>query len=90
VKPLLDENLSRKLIARLPELYRGSAHVFDFDLLQQSDRVICEFAQREEFVSVSSDADFYELVTTSGPLQKVVWLRRWRHLTKDVRAGAPA
>ncbi len=83
MKLLLDENLSRKLVARLAELYPGSAHVADFDLLATSDREIWAFAQQEGFVIVSTDADFYELATTLGPPPKVVWLRRWTHPTRD-------
>lgn len=83
MKLLLDENLSRKLVRRLAELFPGCAHVADFNLMQQPDRDIWEFAQREEFIIVSTDADFYELATTLGPPPKVVWLRRWRHPTRD-------
>jgi predicted nuclease of predicted toxin-antitoxin system len=52
-------------------------------LLSHSDREIWAFAQRESFVIVSTDADFYELGTTLGPPPKVVWLRRWSHPTRD-------
>ena len=83
MKLLLDENLSRKLAVRLAELYPGCAHVADFSLLQQSDRDIWAFAQREDFIIVSTDADFYELATTVGPPPKVIWLRRWSHPTRD-------
>lgn len=83
MKLLFDENLSRKLVSRLAELYSGSKHVADFDLLQQSDRRIWEFAQREKFIIVSTDADFYELATVLGPPPKVIWLRHWRHPTRD-------
>jgi predicted nuclease of predicted toxin-antitoxin system len=40
VKLLFDENLSHKLIIRLSDLYSGSAHVADFDLLECPDREI--------------------------------------------------
>ena len=83
MKLLLDENLSRKLVVRLAELYPGSAHVANFDLVARSDREIWAFAQREGFIIVSADADFYELATTLGPLPKAVWLRRWTHPTRD-------
>ena len=48
-----------------------------------SDREVWEFAKREGFVLVSADSDFYELATTVGPPPKVVWLRNWKHPTKD-------
>lgn len=80
---LLDENLSRKLVVHLAELYPGSAHVANCELLGRPDREIWAFAQREGFIIVSTDADFYELATTLGPPPKVVWLRRWTHPTRD-------
>ena len=83
MKLLFDENLSRKLVVRLAELYPGSAHVETFGLLARSDRDIWEFARREGFIVVSADADFYELAATLGPPPKVVWLRRWTHPTRD-------
>jgi predicted nuclease of predicted toxin-antitoxin system len=90
LKLLLDENLSRKLVVRLAELYPDSAHVVDFDLLARPDREIWTFAQQEGFVIVSTDADFYELATTLGPPPKVVWLRRWTHPTRDAEFVPPA
>jgi predicted nuclease of predicted toxin-antitoxin system len=83
VKLLFDENLSRRLVARLAELYPESAHVSDIDLLESPDRAIWEYARAENFVIVTTDSDFYELATTIGPPPKVVWLRRWTHPTRD-------
>ena len=83
MKLLFDENLSRKLVARLAELYPESAHVAEAGLLESPDREIWEFARARGFVVVSADSDFYDLATTLGPPPKVVWLRRWRHPTRD-------
>lgn len=83
MKLLLDENLSRKLVARLAELYPESAHVVEVGLLASPDGEVWEFAKRENFVIVSADSDFYELATTVGPPPKVVWLRSWTHPTRD-------
>ena len=83
MKPLLDENLSRKLVGRLAELCPESAHVAELGLLANPDRQIWEFAKAGNFAIVSADSDFYELATTLGPPPKVVWLRRWRHPTRD-------
>jgi predicted nuclease of predicted toxin-antitoxin system len=83
VKLLLDENLSRKLVVQIADLYPGSAHVAEAGLLESPDREIWEFAKAGDFVIVTTDSDFYELATTIGPPPKVVWLRRWTHPTKD-------
>ncbi len=70
MKLLFDENLSRKLVTRLAELYSGSAHVADFDLVECPDRKIWEFAQTGGFIIVTTDADFYELAAALGPPPK--------------------
>jgi len=83
VKLLFDENLSRKLVTRLADLYPDSVHVAEAGLLESSDREIWEYAKAGNFVIVSTDSDFYELATTIGPPPKVVWFRRWTHPTRD-------
>ena len=80
---LFDENLSRKLVTRLADLYPQSAHVVEYELLQVPDLQIWEFAKANGYVLVSTDLDFYELATSIGPPPKVVWLRRWTHPTRD-------
>jgi hypothetical protein len=56
VKLLFDENLSRKLVVRLAELYPESAHVVDFDLIESPDRDIWEFADRTAAKSLMASA----------------------------------
>ena len=64
---VFDENLSRKLIVRLSELYPGSVHVSEVDLLERPDRDIWDFAETNGFIIVTTDADFYELAAAKGP-----------------------
>jgi predicted nuclease of predicted toxin-antitoxin system len=75
VRLLLDENLSRRLVRRLADLFPGTAHVSSHGLLQAPDFAIWEFAKSESFSIVTADADFYELATALGPPPKVIWLR---------------
>ena len=56
MKLLFDENLSRKLVVRLAELYPESAHVAEVDLIERPDREIWEFAKAGNFVIVSADS----------------------------------
>ena len=88
MKLLFDENLSRKLVVRLAELYPGSAHVSAVGLLESPDREMWEFAKAVDFVIVSTDSGLYELATTNGPPHTVVWLRRWAHPTRDAERDA--
>lgn len=75
MKLLLDENLSRRLVPSLADLFPGSTHVAFEGLLQAPDSQIWEYAKAGGFAIVSADADFYELATTFGPPPKVIWLR---------------
>jgi predicted nuclease of predicted toxin-antitoxin system len=86
VKLLFDENLSRKLVTRLADLYPGSRHVNEIGLDRSPDSAIFDHAKAMGFTVVTSDADFFEFVTTFGPPPKVIWLRRWRHPTRDAEA----
>lgn len=75
MKLLLDENLSRRLIRRISDLFPGSLHVAAIGLLQTADIQIWEYAKAQGFAIVTADADFYDLATALGPPPQVVWLR---------------
>lgn len=83
MKLLFDENLSRRLVALLADLYPGSSHVVHAGLAHSPDTAIWDYAKSEEFAIVTTDADFFELATVFGPPPKVIWLRRWNHPTKN-------
>ena len=74
MKLLLDENLSRRLVPRIADLFADSAHVESLGLLQVSDKVIWEYAKSNSFAILTADVDFYELATPLGPPPKVIWL----------------
>jgi predicted nuclease of predicted toxin-antitoxin system len=75
VKLLLDENLSRRLVQRIADLFPDSVHVGAKGLLHFPDRAVWEFAKTNGLAIMTADADFYELATTLGPPPKVIWLR---------------
>ena len=75
MKLLLDENLSRRLVQRIADLFPDSVHVGTEGLLQTPDCAVWEFAKSNGFSIATADADFYELATTLGPPPKVIWLR---------------
>ncbi|MEO5925556.1 MAG: DUF5615 family PIN-like protein [Bryobacteraceae bacterium] len=83
MKLLFDENLSRKLVLRLADLFPGSTHVSEIELTRSRDSAIFDRAARDGFTIVTTDADFFELVTMFGPPPQVIWLRRWTHPTRD-------
>ena len=60
MKLLLDQNLSRKLVNRLDDIFPNISHVQFHRLAETSDEEIWEFARREGFCIVTQDADFAE------------------------------
>ncbi|MGA2436466.1 MAG: DUF5615 family PIN-like protein, partial [Bryobacteraceae bacterium] len=57
MKLLLDENLSRRLVERLGDLFPGSTHVASEGLLQAQDSRVWEYAKGNGFAIVTADAD---------------------------------
>ena len=72
---LLDENLSYRLVARLADLYPGSAHVREHGLEQADDSAVWAFARGRDYVIVSKDNDFQQRAFVHGSPPKVIWLR---------------
>jgi predicted nuclease of predicted toxin-antitoxin system len=58
VKLLFDENLSRRLVPRILDLFPDSSHVSFEGLLEATDLVLWEYAKENVFALVSADADF--------------------------------
>jgi predicted nuclease of predicted toxin-antitoxin system len=75
VKLLLDENLSRRLVPALADIYPDSIHVEDVGLLGARDADIWEFAKEHAYLLVSKDTDFYERSVLYGAPPRLIWLR---------------
>ena len=72
---LLDENLSRRLIRRIEDLFPDVRHVSSEGLMQASDTAVWAYARQNGLTIVSADADFYQMAITVGPPPKVIWLK---------------
>ena len=71
---LLDENLSPRLLPRLAGLFPGLIHVRDVGLKQASDETIWDWAKRNSYTIVTTDADFAALSGSRGWPPKVIHL----------------
>jgi predicted nuclease of predicted toxin-antitoxin system len=83
---LFDQNLSRKLVDRLADVFPHSSHVQFHNLLEADDAVIWEFAKTHGFCIVTQDADFAERSRLYGAPPKVIWLRCGNAPTRTVEA----
>jgi len=75
LKLLFDQNLSRKLVTRLADVFPGCSHVQFYSLTEAEDSDIWEFAKSQNFCIVTQDADFAERSRLYGSPPKVIWLR---------------
>lgn len=86
MKLLFDQNLSRKLVTRLADIFPHASHVQFHALAEQTDTEIWAFAQLNDFCIVTQDADFAERSRLYGSPPKVVWLRCGNAPTHEVEA----
>lgn len=86
MKLLFDQNLSRKLVPRLANLFPDSSHVQFHGFTEAMDSEIWEFAKSQEFCIVTQDADFAERSRLYGSPPKVIWLRCGNTPTSNVEA----
>jgi predicted nuclease of predicted toxin-antitoxin system len=75
VKLLLDENLSRRLVPFLQDAFPGTSQVALLGMEQAADRQIWQYAEDNDFVIVTSDADFEELSLLMGAPPHVIRLK---------------
>jgi len=62
MKLVFDQNLSPSLVTRLWNLYPNSNHVSLVGLDRIDDKTIWQYARDNEYIIVTKDSDFSELV----------------------------
>lgn len=84
MKLLFDQNLSRRLVQQLNDLYPGSQHVANAGLDTSADAAVWNYARDGGFVIVSKDSDFMHRSLVFGPPPKIVLLRLGNCTTAEV------
>lgn len=83
MKLLFDENLSRKLVELVRDLFPGSAHITHAGLGSgTSDREIWDYAKQSGFAIITADTDFVTLANTLGHPPKVIILENCDYPTR--------
>ncbi len=72
---LLDENLSRRIVPFIQDVYPDSTQVALIGLEQVDDKAIRQYAIDNDFVIVTKDADYYEMDLLYGQPPKLIWLK---------------
>ncbi len=75
MKLLLDENISRRVVPFIQDLYPESTQVALVGLENTDDKIIRQYAIDNDFVIVTKDADFYDMTVLYGQPPKIVWLK---------------
>ena len=75
MKLLFDQNISQRILKKLPETYSGSSHVKTEGLLNASDLEIWEYANFHQFIIVTLDSDFNDIFLLNGFSPKILWFR---------------
>ena len=86
MKLLFDQNLSRKLVSRLADIFPDSSHVQLHGFAEKTDTEIWLFAITNDFCIMTQDADLAERSRLYGSPPKVVWLRCKNASTNQVEA----
>ncbi len=85
MKLLFDANLSPRLVPRLAELFPGSIHVFNTDLVRYTpDEAIWEYARTGGYTIVTADSDFIEIADRRGVPPGIVRLENCNYKTARV------
>ena len=84
IKLLFDQNLSPRLVNLLTDLYPDSNHLHNLGLDTAEDAVVWQYARENDFIVVTKDADFSELVSIKGFPPKVIWIRLGNCKTNDI------
>lgn len=75
MKLLLDENISRRVVPFIQDLYPNSTQVALVGLENTDDKLIRQYAIDNDFVIVTKDADYYDMTVLYGQPPKIVWLK---------------
>lgn len=86
MKLLFDHNLSPRLVNRLEDIYPNSQHIFNLKLDTAEDSVVQQYASEHEFIIVTKDSDFSELILLKGFPPKVIWIRIGNCTTNDIES----
>lgn len=84
MKLLFDHNLSPRLVTLLADFYPNSNHLYLMGLDQKSDYIVWETAKTQNYVIVTKDSDFNELLILKGFPPKIIWIRLGNCSTKTL------
>jgi predicted nuclease of predicted toxin-antitoxin system len=84
MKLLFDHNLSPSLVVRLTDLFPESNHLYHLGMDRLEDDEVWKYAQSRDFIIVTKDSDYNELMILRGFPPKIIWIGRGNCSTKTI------
>ena len=84
MKFLFDQNISRRLVRSISDVFPETSHVSEHGLSEADDSTVWDFARERQFAIVSMDEDFRQLSFLYGAPPKVIWVRLGNCSTDDI------
>lgn len=81
---LFDQNISFRILKKLPEVFQGSSHVKSEGLMNSTDFEIWEYARLNDFIIVTQDSDFNDLYLLKGFPPKILWFKTGNLQTSEL------
>jgi len=81
---LFDENISHRIVRKLPGCFADCRHVDSVGLDDCNDEIIWKFARKNGFTIVTFDSDFFKKSAVMGAPPKIVWLRTGNLTTAEI------
>lgn len=81
---LFDHNLSRRLVARLNDVFPGAESAAGAGLADAMDDELWAYARERGLIIVTEDSDFNDLAVLEGPPPHVVWIQRGNCSTDEI------
>lgn len=84
MKLLFDQNISYRIVTKLPDTFEGCKHVSQVGLMDCEDPEIWQYAHTNDFVIVTFDSDFFDISLINGCPPKIIWIRTGNLTTLEI------
>lgn len=84
MKFLFDQNISHRILSKLPEKFSDSTSIKKEGLINTSDKIIWDFAKKHDYIIGTQDADFNEINSLFGFPPKIIWIRTGNMKTQGI------
>lgn len=84
MKILFDQNISFRLVNRIKDIFPLAQQVRDVGIENYSDRDIWLYAQKENYIIVTFDSDFYDFSVVWGHPPKIILIKSFNQTSSNI------